>query len=149
MMNSQIFSLRAMSIDDYDLVIALMKQTPGVTFRDADFRESTARYLERNKGLSFVAVVDGQIMGCIMAGHDGRRGYLQHLVVHPMHRKQGIAKSLIENCLLQLEQLGIHKFHIDVLNENQSGMAFWESQGWKLRSDIKRYSLIRSGGENA
>ncbi|MEI7430953.1 MAG: GNAT family N-acetyltransferase [Betaproteobacteria bacterium] len=142
------FSLRAMTIDDYDLVIALMKQSPGVTFRDADSRESTARYLERNRGLSFVAMVDEQIIGCIMAGHDGRRGYLQHLVVHPMQRKQGIAKFLIENCLLQLEQLGIHKFHIDVLNENQAGIAFWESQGWKLRSDIKRYSLIRSGSTN-
>ena len=143
------FNIREMTIDDYDRVMALMKQTPGITFRDADSRESTARYLERNSGLSFVAEINGEIIASLMAGHDGRRGYLQHLVVHPEHRRKGVAGSLTELSLHKLEQLGIRKFHIDLLNENQSGMAFWESQGWKPRSDIKRYSLVRSGGENA
>ena len=142
-------SIRAMTIHDYDAVVELMNQTPGVSFRDADSRESTNRYLQRNPGFSFVYEVDHQVVGCIMSGHDGRRGYLQHLVVLPTHRRQGIANALVESCLAELEGLGILKSHIDVFKTNALASAYWESQGWKLRTDIHRYSLVRSGGENA
>ena len=138
-----------MTIDDYDAVVELMNQTPGVSFRDADSRESTNRYLQRNPGLSFVCEVDHQVVGCIMSGHDGRRGYLQHLVVLPAHRRQGIANALVESCLTELEGFGVLKSHIDVFKTNALASAYWESQGWKLRTDIHRYSLVRSGGENA
>ena len=141
--------LRPMTIADYDSVIELMKQTPGVSFRDADSRESTARYLERNPELSFVAAVGEQLVGCVMSGHDGRRGYLQHLVVLPPYRRKGIANALVESCSSKLEGLGINKCHIDVFKTNALASAYWESRGWKLRSDIHRYSFVRSGGENA
>ena len=142
-------SLRPMTMDDYDAVIELMKSTPGVSFRDADSRDATARYLERNPGLSFVAEKEGRLVGCVMSGHDGRRGYLQHLVVLPDHRRQGIANSLVDRCLAALEQLGIMKSHIDVYRTNDVGQAYWESQGWTLRTDIHRYSHVRRGHENA
>ena len=143
------YAIRTMTIDDYDAVVELMNQTPGVSFRDADSRESTNRYLQRNPGLSFVCEVDHQVVGCIMSGHDGRRGYLQHLVVLPAHRRQGIANALVESCLTELEGFGVLKSHIDVFKTNALASAYWESQGWKLRTDIHRYSLVRSGGENA
>jgi ribosomal protein S18 acetylase RimI-like enzyme len=142
------FLIRPMRIDDYDVVIALMKQIPGVSFREADSRDNTARYLDRNPNLSFVAHVESRIVGCIMSGHDGRRGYLQHLVVHPDHRRKGIASALVENCLSSLEKFGIHKSHIDVLKSNGTGSSYWESRGWTLRTDIDRYSFVRSGGGN-
>lgn len=137
-----------MLIDDHDAVIALMKATPGVTVRDADSRENTARYLERNPGLSLVAVAGGAIVGCLMCGHDGRRGYLQHLLVHPDFRGQGIAGALVEATLSALEGVGIFKSHIDVLKSNADGAAWWARRGWALRGDIDRYSFIRSGGGN-
>lgn len=143
------YAIRAMRIADYDAVIELMQQTPGISFRDADSRESTARYLERNPGLSFVCELDRQLVGCVMSGHDGRRGYLQHLVVLPAHRRKGIASALVDHCLAGLEKLGIHKCHIDVFKSNVLASAYWESQGWTLRADINRYSFIRSGGSNA
>lgn len=142
-------TIRIMQISDYNAVIDLMKCTPGITVRDADSFASTARYLQRNPGLSFVAELDGDIVGCLMAGHDGRRGYLQHLVVLPKYRQRGIARTLIANCLAALAKEGIEKSHLDVLNTNKSAAAFWEHQGWTLRSDIRRYSFIRHGGINA
>ncbi|WP_116141981.1 GNAT family N-acetyltransferase [Trinickia diaoshuihuensis] len=142
-------AIRAMTIEDYDAVIELMKRTPGVTFRDADSREATSRYLERNPGLSFVATVEGEIVGCLMSGHDGRRGYLQHLVVQPAHRRKGIANALVGTCLDALARHGIVKSHLDVLKSNELAHAYWRSQGWTLRTDIDRYSFIRGTSENA
>lgn len=56
-------TIRSMTLDDYDTVIELMRRTPGISLRDADSREATARYLERNPGMSFVAEADGALCG--------------------------------------------------------------------------------------
>ncbi|SFO94520.1 Ribosomal protein S18 acetylase RimI [Pseudomonas sp. NFACC24-1] len=141
-------NIRVMTMDDYDAVIDLMRRTPGVSFRDADSREATAKYLERNPGMSFVAEVGAVLCGCVMCGHDGRRGYLQHLVVLPQYRRQGIANALVERCLSSLEKHGILKCHLDVFKTNLTAANYWHSQGWKLRSDIDRYSFTRSDNEN-
>ncbi|MCS3472658.1 ribosomal protein S18 acetylase RimI-like enzyme [Pseudomonas sp. JUb42] len=143
------FTLRPMTTADYDAVLSLMQRTPGISIRDADSRESTERYLARNPGLSFVAVDDQALCGCLMAGHDGRRGYLQHLIVLPEYRRQGIAGVLVERCLNELAALGIHKSHVDVLKTNDLAAAYWAAQGWTLREDIDRYSVIWSGSANA
>ena len=140
--------IRNMIIGDYDAVIGLLTATSGVRLRDADSREATARYLERNPGLSFVAVVDGVIVGCVMCGHDGRRGYLQHLAVSETHRRLGIGSTLVEACLTRLESLGIRKTHIDVLIENQQAQDFWRRRGWHKRDDIFRYSFVTGHDAN-
>lgn len=142
-------TIRPMTIADYDAVIDLMHQAPGVSVRDADSREAVNRYLERNPDLSFVACADQRIIGCIMSGHDGRRGYLQHLVVHPDHRRHGLGSELVRHCVDALRNLGIDKSHIDVLKTNPSGAGYWAKRGWVLRTDIDRYSYIRSGNSNA
>jgi ribosomal protein S18 acetylase RimI-like enzyme len=143
------FNICVMTMDDYDAVMELMTSTPGVSIRDADSRESTSRYLERNPEMSFVAEVGAILSGCIMCGHDGRRGYLQHLVVLPQYRRQGIAKALVERCLSKLEEHGILKCHLDVFKTNVTAGEYWQRQGWQLRSDIDRYSFNRSGNDNA
>ncbi|EZI28320.1 GNAT family N-acetyltransferase [Pseudomonas extremaustralis] len=142
-------TIRTMTPCDYDAVLALMQDTPGISLRDADSREATERYLARNPGLSFVAEAEGRLIGCVMCGHDGRRGYLQHLLVLPEYRRQGIARALTQRCLVVLEQLGIHKCHLDVFKTNSGAARYWQGQGWTLRTDIDRYSFTRPGHENA
>lgn len=143
------FTIRVMTLADYDAVLHMMRDTPGISLRDADSRESTERYLQRNPDLSFVAEVNGVVCGCIMSGHDGRRGYLQHLLVLPEYRRQGIANAMVERCVSSLEAVGIHKSHLDVFKTNATAALYWQSQGWKLRDDINRYSFTRAGNENA
>lgn len=139
-------TIRSMTLDDYNAVIELMRSTPGISLRDADSREATARYLERNPGMSFVAEADGALCGCVMCGHDGRRGYLQHLIVLPEYRRRGIAHELVERCLKCLDALGIYKCHLDVMKSNEATGRYWQGQGWTLRQDIDRYSKVRRDG---
>jgi ribosomal protein S18 acetylase RimI-like enzyme len=60
-----------------------------------------------------------------MCGHDGRRGYLQHLAVHESFRRRGIGTALVEACLAKLAKLGILKTHIDVLVGNRVAIDYW------------------------
>jgi len=138
-----------MTIDDYDEWIRLLQGSSGVTIREADSRQAIARYLEHNPGMSFVALHEGRIIGCIISGHDGRRGYLQHLVVQKDFRGRGTGRDLVEKCLEKLEKIGIMKAHVDVLVSNSEAAKFWEKIGWKKRDDIHRYSIIRSSSDNA
>lgn len=142
-------NIRFMQAGDYDAVLELMQNTPGISLRDADSREATERYLARNPQMSFVAEAEGRVIACVMCGHDGRRGYLQHLLVLPDYRRKGIAQALVERCLGALEQLGIHKCHLDVFKTNTSAAQYWQGQGWTLRTDIDRYSFTQKGNENA
>jgi ribosomal protein S18 acetylase RimI-like enzyme len=141
--------IREMSMADYERTMALLVDGEGVRLRAVDSKDAVERYLRRNVGLSFVAEDNGQIVGCIMSGHDGRRGYLQHLYVSPTYRRNGIGQALVSQCLEKLKQLGISKAHIDILTSNQTGVKFWEKHGWQKREDIYRFSFINSPDGNA
>jgi ribosomal protein S18 acetylase RimI-like enzyme len=134
--------IEEMTLANFEAVRDLLASTPGISLRSADGRDSIARYLERNPGLSFVAREDGRIVGCAMSGHDGRRGYLQHLAVAPEMRRRGIGAALVERCIESLHRAGIDKTHIEVFTGNQLAHHFWTRAGWKKRDDIVRYSFI-------
>jgi ribosomal protein S18 acetylase RimI-like enzyme len=139
-----------MTLAHHAEVLALMQTSPGVVVRAADSLEATRRYLARNPGISQVALDQhGVVIGLIMGGHDGRRGYLNHVLVHPAHRGCGLARRLVEACLAALAAEGIHKVHLDVLNDNVRAKAFWQHMGWQLRDDLIRFSLINGAGANA
>ena len=136
-------------LHDYDEVMALWSQTEGLTLRDADSREAITCYLGRNPNLSFVARDQGRLVGAVLAGTDGRRGYLQHLAVAPSHRGQGLGRVLAERAVAALRALGIEKCHLMVRQENAPARAFWERLGWSERGDIILMSRTDSGSANA
>jgi ribosomal protein S18 acetylase RimI-like enzyme len=125
-----------------------MTLTPEMKIREVDSREAVTRYLCRNPQLSFAAWEEDKLVGCAMCGHDGRRGYLQHVIVAPIHRGKGIAHQLVTRCLDGLEKLGISKTHIDVFITNDRANAYWRRRGWQKRNDIHRYSFNRSENPN-
>jgi ribosomal protein S18 acetylase RimI-like enzyme len=136
--------IAGMRIEDHEALLGLMRRTPEMRVRDADSREAIARYLERNPGLSFTAWDGHDLVGCAMCGHDGRRGYLQHVIVVPSHRGRGVAHELVTRCLDGLEVLGILKTHIDVFADNELANTYWTRRGWQRRHEINRYSFNRS-----
>ena len=129
--------IRNMQLDDYDKVYALWLSCSGMGLNNLDdSREGISKYLIRNPSTCFVAVEQGCIIGVILTGHDGRRGYISHTAVSPAHQRQGIGKQLVETALKALEQQGIHKVNLVVFSYNEKGNAFWESMGFTTRSDL-------------
>jgi N-acetylglutamate synthase len=123
-------------IDSYEKAIALWKRCEGVGLSDSDSKENIRLYLDRNPGMSFAAEIDNEIVGVVLAGHDGRRGYLHHLAVSPDFRRKGIGSLLVKSSLDKLKDQGILKCHILLFKNNSAGLKFWESIGWSYRDDI-------------
>ena len=134
---------------DYDEVMALWSSTEGLTLREADSRGAIERYLARNPCLSFVARDEGQLIGAVLAGTDGRRGYLQHLAVAPSHRGQGLGRALAERAVEALRAVGVAKCHLMVREENAQARAFWEHLGWSERADVTLMSHADPNAANA
>jgi ribosomal protein S18 acetylase RimI-like enzyme len=122
--------IREMTVADYDEVFRLWTETEGISLGDDDTQDRIALYLARNQGLCFVATADGTVVGTVLCGHDGRRGILRHLAVDRRFRRQGIARALIDKCLTALASQGIRKCNIFALDENATGLRFWEHMGW-------------------
>ncbi len=140
--------IREMLIEDYNQLIELFKTTDGITVREADSYENTKKYLTSNPWLSFVAVLKSKIIGCSMAGYDGRREYLQHVLVKPEYRQKGIGGKLLQASINELKNIGISKTHLFVLKKNKIGNKFWKNRGWTEREDINTFSFNSSSNKN-
>lgn len=129
--------IRIMSISDYEKVYDLWLHTAGMGLNKTDdSREGIEKYLLRNPNTCFVAEKDGEIIGVIMSGHDGRRGFIHHTTVKAEYRGQGIGKKLVDSALKALEGEGIHKVALVAFETNVSGNAFWEHVGFTGRDDL-------------
>ena len=129
--------IRKMTLDDYDKVYALWLSCKGMGLNDLDdSREGIERFLERNPRTCFVAEKDGRIAGVIIAGNDGRRGYIYHTAVSEECRRTGIGTALVESALSALKECGINKTALVVFGRNADGNAFWEKAGFEKRDDL-------------
>ena len=129
--------IRTMTIADYEKVYALWMSCKNMGFNDIDdSKEGITRFLERNPNTSFVAIENDELLGIILGGHDGRRGYIYHMSVAENHRKKGIGSSLVEKCLESFKNEKISKVALLVFKYNETGNAFWEKQGFILREDV-------------
>jgi len=133
--------IRAFTPEDYDAARRLWESTEGVGITDSDSREGIEMFLQRNPGLSFVAIEGTRLVGTILVGHDGRRGHIHHLAVHPQSRNRGLARGLVNAGLARLKELGIQKCHLLVFRENKSGQEFWSVVGAQERPALALYSI--------
>lgn len=128
--------IREMTIADYDEVYAMWLVTSSRALSFSDEREAIATFLERNSGISTVALLDGEIVGAALGGHDGRRGFIYHMAVKPEYRRRGIGRLVAGRVLDELKNAGILKTHIFVFCDNNLGQSFWTSQGWQRRDEL-------------
>lgn len=121
--------IRTMNISDYEAVHRLWLSCPGMGLNTVDdSREGIQQFLLRNPDTCFVAEEEGLIVGAIMAGNDGRRGYIYHTAVSPSRQKQGIGSQLVRAALSALQAAGITKVALVAFKKNEAGNRFWESQ---------------------
>lgn len=137
-------TIRPVVIDDYDGIYALWNSTE--QSRRAmnpvdDSRDGIERYLKRNPTTCFLAYLSDEtknekIVGVILTGHDGRRAIVHHMCVHSDYRRQGIAHMLIRKAEDALRKEGITKIFGLVFKDNEEANAFWEKQGYTLRTNL-------------
>ena len=128
---------RLMTISDYEAIYNLWINTPGMGLNSVDdSKDGIEKFLKRNSTTCFVAEEDSKIVGVIMAGNDGRRGYIYHTAVLPEFRGKHIAKTLVDNVMTALEKEGIAKVALVVFEKNKIGNGFWEKIGFTVRDDL-------------
>lgn len=126
-----------MTIDDYEEVYELWLHTPGMGLNDVDdSKEGIEKYIIRNPNTCFVAKENEKIIGVIMSGHDGRRGYIYHTAVAVSERKKGIGTALVDMAMEALSYEGINKVAFVVFSKNETGNSFWEKKGFEGRKDL-------------
>lgn len=134
--------LRLLTPADYPALYALWTSIPGMGLNDVDDSpEGIARYLARNPATCFGAEEDGALVGCILAGHDGRRGYIYHTAVQPVHQRRGVGHALVQAALTALKGEGVTKVALVAFRRNERGNAFWEKEGFTLREDLSYRNL--------
>jgi len=130
-------NIRQMLITDYEGIYQLWTNTPGIGLNNLDdSKRGIEKYLKRNANTCFVAERDGTIIGVILSGHDGRRGFIYHTSVAAAERNKGIATDLVKYAMIALKEEGINKVALVAFSKNEVGNAFWEKQGFTVRSDL-------------
>ena len=137
------YTIKTMTIEDYDGLYALWMTIKGFGIRSIDdSREGVAQFLKRNPTSSVVAVSEkGEIVGGILCGHDGRRGCLYHVCVREDYRCMGIGKSMVVFCMNALQAEHINKVSLIAFTKNDVGNKFWRSMVWTHRLDLNYYDF--------
>ena len=134
--------LSVMTAEDYPEVKKLWMTIRGFAIRSMDdSREGVERFLRRNPTTSVVARVNGEVVGAVLCGHDGRRGCLYHVCVREDHRRQGIGKAMVIFCTEALKAEKINKGSLIAFTSNDAGNAFWKEIGWTRRFDLNTYDF--------
>ncbi len=128
--------IRVMTANDYDSVARLWTNSNGVGVNPDDSKENISKYLQRNPNTSFVAVESGEIVGAILAGHDGYRGFIHHTAVSSSHRGMRIGTKLVNAAVDAIRNEGINKVVLVAFKTNTLGNNFWEKQGFNVREDL-------------
>ena len=132
-----LMNIRVMKKEDYDSVYDLWLSCVGMGLNNLDdSKDGIDKFLRRNPNTCFVAEVENEIIGVIIAGNDGRRGYIYHTAVSTTFRKQGIGRILVEKAVESLKEEGINKVALVVFNRNEKGNEFWEKLGFSAREDL-------------
>lgn len=133
--------LRPLHADDFPRLMKLWQAAKTIVIRESDTEETFRRFLQRNPKSSFAAYAGTRMVGSVLAGHDGWRGYLYHMAVKPDYRERGIASQLINAAVHQLREEGISKVHCLVKKDNLIAQQFWEACSFRLRDELLDYSI--------
>jgi ribosomal protein S18 acetylase RimI-like enzyme len=114
----------------FDDVIALWQASgPGIRISPSDSPDKIKHKLERDPDLFLVAEEDGQVVGAVLGGYDGRRGIVYHLAVRQDQRNRGVGRSLMQELETRLRDKGCSKYYLLVTRDNPQAVEFYENMG--------------------
>lgn len=136
-------TIRTMNPEDFEEIHVLWLRVKGFAIRSIDdSKEGVVKFLKRNPTTSIVASMDGKIVGTILCGHDGRKGYMYHVCVDEAYRRHGIGKKMVVAAMQALHKEEINTVSLVAFKENNVGNSFWHSIGWEERHDILHYDFF-------
>ena len=136
-MNKEI-TIRAMKMGDIGNAIELWKESFQAGFSASfDSKEMIEKYMKRNCGLSSVAIINNQLVGALMCGHDGRRGSIYHTAVFDKFRGCSIGKLMEKRSINELRKEGITTGFLFININNPGSREFWESSGWEVIEEVR------------
>jgi len=123
--------------NDYVRVIQLWKAIEkGVHVGPSDAPDEMLKKLQRDPDLFLVAEVRGQLIGSVIGGYDGRRGFIYHLAVAASFRQQGVGGQLMEEVEKRLRSLGCIRCYLFVTPDNTEAMRYYQKHGWALMDNL-------------
>ena len=124
------FEIRRFAAVDAPQVAALWERTfPNESSRNAPDRVIRQKMATQGE-LFFVASLAGRIVGTVLAGYDGCRGWIYHLAVHPDHQRTGFGRRMMEEAEAALRALGCPKINLQVRSDNDGVVQFYEGLGY-------------------
>lgn len=104
----------------------------GVHVGNSDAPKEIEKKLLRDPELFLVAEINGKLIGTIIGGFDGRRGFIYHVAVMADYRERGIGSQLMHEVENRLRAIGCIRCYLLVNNDNHEAKSFYEKHGWKL-----------------
>ena len=132
--------LRIMEVSDIPASIELWKNMKGLAIRGSDNIRDLSEHVKMNSSHNFVAASGDRLIGTVLGGFDGRRGYIYHLAVHEDFRKKNTGRELMERCFQSFKEINVSKCHMMVLSDNTEAQEFYAKIGCELRTEILVYS---------
>ena len=127
--------IQEFQISDYDLVFELWQEA-GLVIRPGDDLSGVRLKLLRDPDLFLLARSEGEIVGCIIGGWDGRRGWLYHLAVKPSRQRQGIATALLNEIEKRLVEKGAKRINAQIYQSNTKSLKFFNARGYETHVDL-------------
>lgn len=93
--------------------------------------EDIQKKIEFQPELFFLALLDGKLIGSVMVGYEGHRGWLNYLAVLPNHQNRGYGRKLVERAITELEKLGCLKLNVQIRESNIPAVRFYERLGFR------------------
>ena len=124
------FEIVRYSSEHQDAVVDLWRKCNLVVPQN-DPVEDIQRKFVFQPDLFFVALLDGKVIGSIMVGYEGHRGWLNYLAVLPEHQRRGYGRKLVEKAVYELKKLGCLKVNLQVRRSNVSVVEFYKHLNFK------------------
>ena len=132
-------TVRSATAADVDAVLAVWAEARSAAARTPDTPEAVHALLERDPGALLVAERDGRLVGALVAGWDGWRGNVYRLGVVPTHRREGIARLLVEAGHERLRELGARRVTALVGGDEGAAHRLWRAVGYQRDEFVHRF----------